>query len=277
MTLQRAPRRASTRTAPPYAPWGWAWLGAGIGLALILALAAPARWLAAGLAQATQGAVVLAEPQGNIWSGTARLVLTGGAGSRDSTALPGRVQWQLRPQLTGLMARLSADCCTPQTPIHIQISPRWNGAQVQVGDGQSFWPALLLTGLGTPWNTVRPQGELALLTRSLAVHWHAGRMDVTGQAEITARQMSSRLSTLEPLGSYRVVLNGGGTNSGQALSLKLTTLEGHLQLSADGQWIGTRLRLRGQAQAAPGMEAPLANLLNVLGRRQGERAIISLG
>ena len=55
------------------------------------------------------------------------------------------------------------------------------------------------------------------------------------------------------------------------------TMEGALQLSGSGRWVGSRLRFTGEASAAPGQEAQLANLLNLLGRRQGNRALISLG
>jgi general secretion pathway protein N len=261
-----------TRADPAAAPWGWALAGALAGLALTLALNAPARWLAETLANVSGGAVRLAEPQGSIWSGSARLVLTGGAGSQDSSALPGRVHWQLRPSLTGLNANLNADCCTRAAPLALQVRPRWGGAQLTLADGESAWPAALLTGLGTPWNTIEPQGELSLSTQGLHIEWVAGRMHVQGRAEITARNLSSRLSTLRPLGSYRLNLHGG-----DAVALELSTLEGGLQLSGSGEWIGAKLRLSGEARAAAGLEAQLANLLNIIGRRQGDKAVISLG
>ena len=93
-----APRRVSTPPATR-APWGWALTGALLGLLLVGVLAAPARWLAAGVGRATGDMVQLAEPQGSLWNGSARLLLTGGAGSQDRAALPGRVQWRLRPGL----------------------------------------------------------------------------------------------------------------------------------------------------------------------------------
>ena len=58
--------------------------------------------------------------------------------------------------------------------------------------------------------------------------------------------MSSRLSTLSPMGSYRLTLHGGPSPS-----LELSTLEGSLQLSGQGQWVAQRLRFSGVASAAP--------------------------
>ena len=59
--------------------------------------------------------------------------------------------------------------------------------------------------------------------------------------------------------------------------LALSTLEGSLQLSGNGKWVGSRLRFEGEARAAPEHEAALANLLNIIGRRSGARSIITLG
>ena len=264
---------APAAEAPGHAPpWGWAWAGALLGLLLVLVLTAPARWLTQAVMQASGGRVQLNDPADSLWNGSAKLVLTGGAGSQDVTALPGRVHWRLRPGWSGVRVALTADCCTATGPIELDIRPRWGGASVTVADSQSQWPAAVLTGLGTPWNTVQPQGELSLATRGLALETVAGRLTVLGAADITLRQVSSRLSTLQPLGSYQLQVNGG-----DAVSLQLSTLEGALRLSGSGQWVGSRLRFNGEATAAPGMEAQLANLLNIIGRRQGERAIISIG
>jgi general secretion pathway protein N len=182
------------------------------------------------------------------------------------------VRWQLSPSITGLNARISADCCTRAAPLALGVSPRWGGARLTLADGQSIWPAALLTGLGTPWNTIQPQGELAASTQGLQIEWTAGRIRLQGSAEVTVRNLSSRLSTLQPLGSYRLGLRGG-----DAVALELATLEGGLRLSGSGQWAGARLRFSGEASAAPGLEAQLGNLLNLLGHRRGERAIISFG
>ncbi len=265
-------KRARPTLAKERPPWGWAWAGLLIGLVLVLAVTAPARWLAGAVAWGTKDMVQLRDPQGSVWQGSARLVLTGGEGSQGSAALPGRLQWRLGLAGLGVRTRVTSDCCTPGEPLDLRVVPRWGGAQLIISDSKTLWPAAVLTGLGTPWNTIQPQGELSLSTQGLSVEWLAGRMVMEGGAELTARHMSSRLSTLQPMGSYRMTLTGGDSPS-----FNLSTLEGSLRLSGNGQWVGSRLRFSGEASAAPGMEAQLANLLNILGRRQGERAIITLG
>ncbi|PWW43663.1 general secretion pathway protein N [Melaminivora alkalimesophila] len=263
----RPPRHGS----PQRAPWGWAAAGLGLGLVLALLAWAPAQWLASGVQRASGGQVQLHAARGLLWQGSAQLVLTGGAGSQDRVALPGRLHWRLRPAWRGARLQLSADCCTPEGPLQVLARAGWNSLQLQLRDGTSQWPAGALAGLGTPWNTVQLQGRLQLSTEGLQLSWSAGRLQVQGRARLDALAISSRLSTLRPLGSYRLALQGG-----DAPTLQLSTLEGALQLSGSGRWVGQRLRFEGEAAAAPGREAVLANLLNIIGRRQGARSIITL-
>lgn len=214
---------------------------------------------------------MLAEPLGTVWNGSARMLLTGGAGSTDATALPTRLDWRLRPRWNGMAAELASSCCTQQ-PLALRVKMRWGGAHLEIADRQSQWPAALLTGLGTPWNTLRFDGTLRLDTQALSVEWVAGRLAVAGRAELMAQRLSSRLSTLRPMGSYRITLLGG-----QTPTLQLETLEGGLHLSGNGQWVGSHLRFSGVASAAPDRESALSNLLNIIGRRNGARSIISIG
>lgn len=265
--------RAASRSRNPAAaaPWGWALAGVVLGVVLAVVLFAPARWLSAVVSQASSGQVQLIEPHGTVWNGTARLLLSGGRGSRDSATLPGPIDWRLRPGWLTLSFQVAAACCTPK-PLQGRLEPRWSGSTLQLADGTSQWPAALLAGLGTPWNTVQADGSLRLVTQGLSFTWNQGRLAVAGRAELSALAMSSRLSTLKPMGSYRLTLQGGDTPA-----LTVSTLEGSLQLSGSGRWVGSRLRFEGVASATPEHEAALANLLNIIGRRDGTRSIITLG
>jgi general secretion pathway protein N len=274
--LQRLPRLLSKRQPASAigAPWGWAVSGALLGVLVCALVFAPARWLASWLQQASAGQLLLQDAQGTLWTGSARLTLAGGAGSQDAATLPGRLQWRLRPSLlggAGLALQLGANCCMAQ-PWTWRLLPRWGGADLALSDNTSQWPAELLSGLGTPWNTVDAQGQLVLDTHALTLRWSAGRLQVAGTAQLDALDMASRLSTLKPMGSYRFTLSGGA-----APGLQLSTLKGALQLSGRGQWVAGKLRFVGEASSAPESQAALSNLLNIVGRRDGARSIIKLG
>ena len=66
----------------------WALLGGAAGALVAVAAFAPAAWLAAGVASATEQRLLLADARGTVWAGSAVAVLTGGEGSRDASALP---------------------------------------------------------------------------------------------------------------------------------------------------------------------------------------------
>lgn len=253
-------------------PWLWAVTGFLLGGLCTAAVYAPAQWLANGIHSATQGQVKLRQARGTVWSGSAQLVLTGGRASQDSAALPGRMHWTIRPRWSQLHIEASSACCMPEAPLRATIEPGWNHWRINVADGRTQWPAKVLAGLGTPWNTIQPSGNLTLSSQSLAVTWAAGRISANGQLQLQATNIASRLSTLRPMGSYQLILQGGN-----APTLTLSTLSGDLQLRGSGLWANGRLRFEGEATATPEREAALANLLNIIGRRQGARSIITAG
>jgi len=242
------------------------------GLTLALLVFAPARWLAALVHQASGEHVVLAAPRGSFWQGSAQLVLSGGAGSSDAMALPGLLTWRIRPAWNGVTVHLNAECCTQQA-LQLRAMPAgWGSVRLTLSDSQSRWPAGLLAGLGTPWNTVQAQGQLVASTQGFSAQWMQGRLSLAGHLQLDATQISSRLSTLQPMGSYRLTLLGGTPST-----LELNTLEGSLKLSGQGQWVGQQLRFDGSASASPESVEALSNLLNIIGRRNGATAIIKVG
>lgn len=273
--MARRSESSSHSPSPSASAWGWAISGIVFGALLATVIFAPARWLAALINQASQGHVLLTNARGTVWDGSAQLLLAGGSSSIGSVALPGKLDWRLRPALDHTNVHISADitasCCMAQ-PMRISTWPGWNGARVVLNDHTSNWPAGVLAGLGTPWNTIQAQGTLAISTKALALDWAAGRLTLAGSLQVDAQDMASRLSTLKPMGSYRLTLNGGAVNT-----LQLETLQGSLQLSGTGQWVGGKLRFDGLASAVPERQDALSNLLNIIGRRDGARAIIKVG
>lgn len=255
----------------------WAVLGACAGLALGLVAFAPAAWLAAGVARATAGQLQLADARGTVWSGSAVTVLSGGRDSRDAVALPGRLEWSLGLAGTAFELRARQACCLHAQP-RLRFAPgfaRWR-LELLPAAGSALighWPAAWLAGLGTPWNTMQLDGELRLSSPGLVVETVQGRWQLAGSAVLELQHMASRLSTLPVLGSYRMVL----ATPDAVPRLTLTTLDGALRLTGNGEWLASGLRFRGEATAAPGAEAALANLLNIIGRRQGTRSLIAIG
>ncbi|MFP8779409.1 type II secretion system protein N [Hydrogenophaga sp. RWCD_12] len=254
----------------------WAWFGAVTGLLVATVVFAPAAWLGSALASLTDNKLQLLNARGTVWNGRGDLLLSGGTGSKGQTALPEGIRWTLGPGWSNgpsLRARVSSPCCTEQ-PIAVTFKPGLGSAAVQFDAFSSRWPAAMLVGLGTPWNTLRLDGQLLLQSPGFAVAWNSGRPSLQGQIAVEAQDLATRVSTLRPLGSYRVEIRAGADDQA---SLSLATLSGGLQLQGNGQWVGGRLRFRGDAQAAPGNETALANLLSIIGRREGTRSLLTFG
>jgi general secretion pathway protein N len=256
----------------------WGIAGAVLGLFAALIVFAPAAWLAGAVASASQQRLILADARGTIWTGSAVVVLTGGEGSRDASSLPGRLAWTLRPAGLGLALRLEQACCLNGT-VGLRVQPgfgRTTYTLVPPSGWVGQWPTAFLGGLGTPFNTMQLGGTARLVSPGLKLESVQGRLLVDGRAELELVDVSSRLSTLESLGSYRMSLAGDAANPGISL-LTLTTQDGALKLSGTGTVGPAGVRFRGEARAGAAEEAALSNLLNIIGRRDGARSVISIG
>lgn len=256
----------------------WAIGGAALGVVIAMLAFAPAAWLAGAVASATGQRLLFADARGTVWSGSALAVLTGGEGSRDATSLPGRIAWTLRPSGLGFELRLQQACCLNGT-VAIQVKPGFGRTAFALAPTAGWvgqWPTAFLGGLGTPWNTMQLGGSVRLSSPGLKIDSVQGRMIVDGRADIDLVGVSSRLTTLDSLGSYRMSIAGDAATPGLS-QLTLSTQEGALNLTGNGTLDQAGLRFRGEARASEGNEAALSNLLNIIGRREGARSVISIG
>ena len=268
-----------SRTVRHGTPKRWSIAGGLLGLLIALVMFAPASWLARALASATDDRLLIVDTHGSVWNGSGILVLTGGAGARDASALPGRLRWTMSLKGFGLQLAARQDCCI-NGELLLGIKPGFGRLQLSV-DTRADWlarlPADLLSGLGTPWNTLQLGGSLRLSARELQLEWVQGRWRQFGDLQLDLLNLSSRISTVAPLGSYRFSVMADTANPGIS-TLRLSTLEGALQLSGTGTLnSGGKSRFVGEAGAAPGREEALSNLLNIIGRRQGSRSVLTIG
>jgi general secretion pathway protein N len=262
-------RGAATAGRPARAPWKLAVLALLLGAVTGALVYAPARWLEPWVARS--GYLQLIDSRGTLWSGSARLVLSAGSGSRERAVLPDRVQWQLALHSGGLRLHVHAACCM-QEAMQLDLSAPGGQPQLALAPHQSLWPAEPLAALGTPLNTLRPAGRLLLHTQAMQWRWDGSGLQVLGHASLELQDFASALSTLRPMGHYRLELQGGPQPS-----LSLKTVQGALQLQGQGRWQAGRLRFEGQASAQPEYEAALSNVLNIIGRRSGALSLISIG
>jgi general secretion pathway protein N len=244
-------------------------------LVLTALVIAPAQWAAGAVGSATSGRIELADASGTLWNGSAILVL---AASREAGAsrasLPERLSWRLSPWSL-LVGQLDLTVTHPSAltqPLAIR-APLFGGSST-LGTASLRLPASLLVGLGAPWNTIRPGGILTIAWDRLQIE----PARLLGNVSAEWQYASSALTPVSPMGHYRLQTNGiwPGTQ------LELLTISGPLELKGSGTIPeGGRLRFLGRAQAMagtdPGVKAQLTGLISLLGRRDGEGALLNFG
>ncbi len=229
----------------------------------VLIVMMPAAWITPQFGKATQGHINLVEPSGSLWHGSASLVLAAGRDGGAGTLLPGRVQWDTAfwPLLTGrLRMRMRQTPAMPE-PIEVNAASR----ATTISSGEIAVPAGLLAGLGAPFNTLDLQGTVQLSWTP----WRLLGSRAYGQLAVTLTDMSSRVSPVKPLGSYRVVLQSQGDSS----TIDLSTLSGSLLLKGQGTVSAGSTSFHGQASATQQASDNLAGLLNLLGRPTGDGTV----
>lgn len=223
----------------------------------------PAAWLAPLIEQQTGGRITLGDAQGSIWHGSAFIGAAPGKLDPVTPLLPGRFGWRLSPAvLVGVLDATLENTAALGQPV--QLTGSWS--QWQISPSTILLPAERLAALGAPMNTIAPTGEMRLSWGELQLARHGRQVDLNGVMQLDLLDIASRLSPIKPLGAYRMQMDW----QGQAAKMKLATLQGPMMLSGTGSLDGGRLRFSGRAQAAPGQEERLANLLNLLGQRRQE-------
>lgn len=221
---------------------------------LTLLITAPASLLDKCLQYATQGRLLLANANGTVWSGSAIPALR----TQDSrlVALP-FLRWEIAvPSLfTGkIHARLQWDDQPPASATEAIIS--FN--QVELHHALLQLPARVLGEASPMLKPAQFRGQLQVQGEHLIF----SKRGVDGAATVDWQQASSALSSIAPLGDYRLALNGAGDR----INIGLTTISGILLLEGDGNWLAGRgLEFHGKAHASAGNYDNLTELLHHLG------------
>lgn len=227
--------------------------------ALTVAVRAPAAWLGDWLEGHTR--VRLLDARGTVWHGSAFLGFSNG---RETTLVPGRIEWRVDGvRAEGISARLTHAWLA--APLRVSLERQG----LAFAKGAARLPAGVLASAGAPFNTLRPGGTLEASWTDTVLR---GGTQLSGEVQIDWRDASSALSTVAPIGSYRLRVTGRGDGP----ALELITLSGPLQMQGRGRIDGARIRFNGTAGAEAGMQPALNGLLGVLGMRQGDKVLLAI-
>jgi general secretion pathway protein N len=239
---------------------------------VVMVLSAPASLVDIGVSQATQGRLRLADTQGTIWRGNGKIVLADVSAETSAfivtgLVLPGTFEWTIAglPLFIGrINAQLSGVGLL--TPIRLEGGL----SELKISASRLVLPTVDLSRMGSPWNTFKPQASLEVQWDNMTLR----QGQFTGKAAIDLKDIASALTSVRPLGSYRVDVVGAGSSA----DVKLLTTQGPLSLTGNGVWNARQgLRLSIEALANESAKEKLQTLLSLMGRREGEKTIIRIG
>ena len=211
----------------------------------------------AGLRDASDGRLRLAEARGTLWSGSGQIEIrdTGGR-----TGVASSLAWRVVPGslLRGhLVCEVGLERASARFPV--TISP----SRIELANADISLPAAAL-GLGVP--RLAPlglTGDVLIHVASLSI----ARDGMQGNATLRWRAAGSILSPVSPLGDYEIRLD----SDGMTVHALLRTIEGPLRLDGNGSWTrGASPAFLAMASVPPQHQQQLAPLLRLIAVERGE-------
>lgn len=227
---------------------------------VFLFVSLPAAFVAGPVGKASNGQVRLANADGTVWNGAAKVEL---ALPRLAVTLD-EVRWRFLP------SRLAAG----RLAFAVEARAAGLTASLEVARGPFAWrvhglraggEAAAVATLYPPAATWQPGGTLAIEADEFT--WDGG--GASGKATAEWRDAALALSAVRPLGTWR----GEAQAAGREVKVTLATVRGPLRLSGNGtQPADGRFTFTGEARAEPGRERELEPLLALVGPRRPDGA-----
>jgi hypothetical protein len=225
---------------------------------LFLIIQMPASWFAWGLNQYSHGAVRLDPLGGSLWNGNGRIAIYYPQTTPHDL---GTAEWNINP-LWLFVGRIQMHWKSTAQDTNIDMTIRLGREQVQLANTDTSLSAQAVTAFYPPATLVAPKGHVRLHAAKLSID----QTGVEGGGEILWQNAGSSLSSVEPLGDYRLEIVG----EGKTANLKLSTVSGALELTGQGKWQLQSGQLVFTGAATPRTRAgELETLLKLLGPDQG--------
>ena len=225
---------------------------------LFLVIEMPASWFAWGLNRYSGGTVRLDPIAGNLWHGNGKLVIY------YPRMVPhdlGNTEWSV--SFFWLFAgRIQSRWNIESPDSQAQSIVRIGAGLTQLLETRIALPAQTIGVFYAPASLIAPQGQIQLRADRLTI----GKDTLEGNSEILWNNAGSGLTAVQPLGNYRLEI----TAAGKTATLKLSTLQGALDLTGQGQWQVENGQIHLTGTAVPRERAAdLEPLLKLIGPDQG--------
>jgi len=220
----------------------------------------PISWLSGYLSQKSACRIILQQPMGSIWKGSASIGFSESIPNKvdcpDPTAVTERFHWSTVCNVRSLSCITKVDFSALEKPMLITISFK----HFNVAANEIKLPANILEALGNPWRTLRPRGSLSARWADLSVGSNAA-----GTMHIIVNNFISPISAVAPLGRYEIIAN----ITPNGAHWNLSSSNGPLFLTGTGDLADKEIHFSGEASAAPEAEESLVGLLSLLGKKEG--------
>jgi hypothetical protein len=225
---------------------------------LFLIVEMPAVWFAWGLNQVTHGTVRLDPIGGSLWSGNGKLVVYYPQSTPHDL---GAAEWNINP-IWLFAGRLQIHWQASAQDTSIDTTLRLGFGQTQLVDTDIAFPAQSVSTFYPAATLLSPKGQVRVHTAKLSIDQNG----IEGNGEILWQNAGSTLTSVQPLGDYRLEITGAGKTA----NLKLATTRGDLEFTGAGQWklASGKIQLNGSATAR-GRAEELEPLLRLIGNDQG--------
>jgi len=238
------------------------WLFFGfLGLAFYLAFliaTAPAAWVSWAMVRASRGIVSIDRPAGTVWRGRGDLVIHVVSSPPQSL---GTARWVINP-LWLIAGQLRAHAAVHGAGTEARADLGLGYRRIVLSDVAARFPAQLVGVFYSPAALAGPAGQVHVDAKRFTL----GSRTVSGSAVVQWQQAASSLSSVRPLGDYRLYLDGHGRSA----ALRLQTLSGSLALNGSGSWDPASGRVQFSGMAKPvDHAADLEPLLRLFGPDRG--------
>jgi len=225
---------------------------------LFLIIEMPASWFAWGLNRYTQGTVRLDPTAGTLWGGNGRLVIYYPQTTPHDF---GKTEWNINPfWLLAGRVQFSLQANYQDRQIKTTLGVARNSFMLK--DTEAEFSAPFAAQIYSPLSLISPQGKVRISAEGLKLS--PGKIE--GAAALEWLNAGSGLSSVQPLGDYRLEITGADKNT----NLKLTTLHGDLEFTGQGQWQPQSGQVQINGSALPRARAgELESLLSMIGPDQG--------
>ena len=191
---------------------------------VFLVVTAPAVWTAWALVRFTHGMASLNETEGTIWHGRGDLVIH--AGSAPPQRL-GVIRWSVNP-LWGFVGKVGVYAHLSGPDAGVEGNLRLGYRRLALSGLTASFPAQLAASIYSPLGLLSPSGQVRVDSKTISID----RAGIHGSAIVQWQGAGSSLSSVRPLGDYRLHFDGHGKTA----AIRLEPVSGDLQVSGQGTW-----------------------------------------